>query len=68
MATKKKVLKEADVQACLVIIRDMYARYGVDEIVQAYIINRQEITAREEQARLANELKNIQQQLDTPTE
>lgn len=68
MATKPKKLNEKNVSECLVIIRDMYARYDPYEITEAYIINRREITAREEQEQLQAQIAELQAQVTKPLE
>ena len=69
MASKKNELDQHQIQSCLVIIRQLYQDYTPEEIVEAFAINRREITARLERLRLENELSQIQQQLDnTPEE
>ena len=64
MATRKLQLDEARVQSCLVVIRQLYIDYSTDEIVEAFAQNRREIAAREEQARLENELLQAQERLN----
>ena len=65
MASRKKTeLDQTRIDACLIIIRQLYVDYTPDEIVEAFARNRREIAAREERIRLENELKTAQQQLD----
>lgn len=68
MSKKIAVFDEGRISSCLTVIRQLYIDYTPDEIAESFAINRKEITAREERIRLENELKNIQSQLDTPTE
>lgn len=64
MAKVKTKLDQVKVNNCLVIIRQLYVDYTPEEIVEAFAINRSEITAREQRDRLESELKTAQQQLD----
>lgn len=53
-----------NIQACLVIVRELYAKYSPLEITEAMKINRAEISKREEVARLQQEMDILTQCLD----
>lgn len=60
----KSEINPIHVNQCLVVIRELYAKYTPHEITEAMKINRAEITAREERSRLTQEIDRLTQQLD----
>lgn len=68
MATKKQPeLDQKNVDLCLIQVRKMYEDYTPQEIQEAFIINRREITEREQLHQLQDELAILQSRLDAAT-
>ena len=71
MSKKKSEFDPVRIDACLDVIRQLYIDYNPQEITEAFIINRSEITAREERQQLEQEIELAQNKLkslDTDTE
>lgn len=57
---------EQHVQAILIILQQLYQEYTTNEITEAFKINRQNITAREQQQAIQDQIAQLGESLDKP--